>query len=77
MVLNKLTLVKAGILGPLTSSHVPVPDAGLFPARVVAVMLQRFCAGPALDVVATEAFITVTVLVAAEQLPLTILHWNT
>ena len=44
-------LVMEGVFGPLTRVQVPVPMAGLLPARVILVTLQRFCAVPAFDVV--------------------------
>jgi hypothetical protein len=42
VVLYKVGLVIAGEFGPLTSVHNPVPGLGLFPARMVDVILQRF-----------------------------------
>ena len=77
VVLNKVALVNAGVPGPLTRLQVPVPTTGLFPARVVEVTLQRFCAMPAFDVVGSAELTTVTVLVDAVQVPLEMLHWNT
>jgi hypothetical protein len=47
VVLKALGLVMAGVFGPLIIVQVPVPTAGLFPARVVLFTLQRFCAEPA------------------------------
>ena len=65
------------MFGPLTIDQVPVPTAGLFPARVVVVTLQRFCAVPAFAVVGSAELTTVTVLVDAVHVPLEMLHWNT
>ena len=50
MLLYAVGVVIAGVFGPLTIVHKPVPGDGLFPARVMPVTLQRFCADPALDV---------------------------
>ena len=50
MLLYVVGEVIAGVLGPLTIVHKPVPGDGLLPARVMPVTLQRICAGPALDV---------------------------
>ena len=69
--------MNAGVPGPLTRLQVPVPIVGLFPARVVDVILQRFCAVPAFAVVGSAEFTTVTALVEAAQVPLEMLHWKT
>ena len=69
-------LVIVGELGPLIILQVPVPVKGTFPAMAVVVTLQRFCVGPAFEVVGGAELVMVTVLVEAGQVPFTILHWN-
>ena len=49
VVLYKVGAVINGLFGPLTNVQMPVPDAGLFPAKVTLVTLHKFCEGPAFD----------------------------
>ena len=76
VVVAEFGLVMVGELGPLIILHVPVPVKGTFPAITVVATLQRFCVGPAFEVVGGAELVMVTVLVEAGQVPLTILHWN-
>jgi hypothetical protein len=70
-------LVMVGELGPLIMLQVPVPVKGTFPAMAVEATLQRFCVGPAFEVVGGAELVMVTVLVEGVQVPLEMLHWNT
>ena len=74
LVLFKEALVITGIFGPLIIVHVPVPMRGTFAASEVLVTLQRFCAGPAFDIVGEDEFVTVTVLVEGVHASLDMLH---
>jgi hypothetical protein len=77
VVVAEFGLVMVGVLGPLLMLQVPVPVKGTFPAVVVVTTLQRFCVGPALEVVGGAELVMVTVLVEGVQVPLEMLHWNT
>ena len=77
VVVAEFGLVMVGVLGPLIIDQVPVPIVGIFPAMVVLATLQRFCVGPATEVVGGAELVMVTVLVEGVQVPLEMLHWNT
>lgn len=59
---------------PDTTLHNPVPDAGVFPARVVVVTLHKSWLGPALDTVGAMASLIVTLEVDGAQGALLMVH---
>jgi hypothetical protein len=61
---------------PLTTVHVPVPEAGIFPARVAIAVLHKFWSGPAFAAEAGTAILITTSSVEAAQGALLIVHLN-
>lgn len=60
---------------PVITVHVPVPIAGVFPARV-AVVEHNVWSGPAFEVVGGAFLAMTTVSLDGAQLPLLIVHTN-
>ena len=56
-VFGELALVRVGEFGPLTNVQVPFPATGVFPERVVVVLLHKFWSVPALAIVGIGAII--------------------
>ena len=72
-------LADAGVVivaAPETKLQLPVPTAGVLPAKVAEVTLHKPWSGPALDVVAGEATLIITSSNDDAQAPLLMVHLN-
>src|ERR1700739_3500317 len=68
----------AGVFGPLTKLHAPVPIVGVLAAIVAEpVATQMFCLGPAFEIVALSYTVIITLSLFAGQTLFVIVHANT